>query len=45
MEVFGDYTSIEYSRDEGLAWEVFLQAMDATRANYLMEQGRNAKTH
>ena len=42
MEVLGDY-STEISRDEELAWEVFLQGLDITSGNLVNRARKQCK--
>ena len=47
MEFLRDYTSKEISRDEGLAWEVFLQGLDVTSSELVdgaMKECKNPST-
>ena len=44
MKALGDYISKELSRDEGLAWEVFLQGLDVT-SNKLVNEARKECEH
>jgi hypothetical protein len=47
MEVLGEHMLKEHSRDEGLAWEVFLQGLDVTSgelANWARKMCKNPLT-
>ena len=39
------YILEEHSRDEGLAWEVFLQALDVTNGELVNGSRKECKTH